>query len=126
MTPLLGDRVRWAGRHAAALTLGTFGWAAFVHHGIGPPFSRSSWIEPSSFLLGEVPDELLPALAVLVLPVLAQTVAVGFLTRSALVRTLAGIATVASACFVFYGIEASGPWRFFHWRWSASVVLFAA
>jgi hypothetical protein len=126
VNPLPDDRARGTSRLAAGLTLGTLVWAALVHHGIGPPFSRSSWIEPSSFLRGNVPDELLPALAVLVLPVLALSVAVAFLTPSALQRTLAGIATLASVCFVFYGIEASDPWRFFHWRWSASVALFAA
>lgn len=125
MTSLSEGSTRRADRLAVGLTLGTFLWAGFVHHGIGPSFRRSSWIEPSTFLLGEVPDELLPALAVLVFPSLALAVAVLFLTRSALIRTLAGIATLASASFVLYGVEASGPWRFFHWRWSASVALFA-
>jgi hypothetical protein len=114
-----------ADRLALGLTLGTLLWAGFVHHGIGPSFRRSSWIEPSTFLLGEVPGELLPALAVLVFPSLALAIAVLFLTRSSLIRTLAGVATVASASFVLYGVEASTPWRFFHWRWSASVALFA-
>jgi hypothetical protein len=114
-----------AGRLAGGLTGGTFLWAGLVHHGIGPHFRSSSWIAPSSFLRGEVPEALLPALAVLVLPSLALAVAVAFLTRSSLMRTLAGIATLASACFVAYGVEASAPWRFFHWRWSASVVIFA-
>ncbi len=126
MTQLLPGPARGAGRLAAGLTLGTLVWAGLVHHGIGPAFRGSSWLEPSSFLLGDVPDTLLPALALLVLPPLALTVAIYFLTRSSLTRTLAGTATLASACFVFYGVEASGVWRFFHWRWSASIVLFAA
>jgi hypothetical protein len=117
---------RAAERLGFGLALLTLLWAALLHHGLGPPFRRSSFIEPSSFLLGDVPDEVLPALAVLVLPSLALAVAVAFLSRSALARTLAGVATVASACFVFYGLEAAGVWRFFHWRWSVSVLLFAA
>jgi hypothetical protein len=51
--------------------------------------------------------------------------AVCFVTRSVLARTLAGLATVASTCFVFYGLEADRVWRFFHWRWSVSALLFA-
>jgi hypothetical protein len=125
VTSLSKGRTGRAGRLAGGLTFGTFLWAAWVHHGIGPHFRSGSWIEPSSFLRGEVPEALLPALAVLVLPSLALAVAVAFLTRSSLLRTLAGIATLASACFVAYGVEASTPWRFFHWRWSASVVIFA-
>jgi hypothetical protein len=114
------ERVGWG------LALLTVIWAGLLHHGLGPSFRKGSFIEPSSFLLGDVPDELLPALAVLVLPPLALAVAVAFVSRSALARTLAGIATVASACFVFYGLEAAGVWRFFHWRWSVSVLVFAA
>jgi len=118
--PRAAERLGWG------LALGTVLWAALLHHGLGPPFRRSSFLEPTSFLLGDVPDEVLPALAVLVLPSAALALAVGFLARSALARTLAGVATVASACFVFYGLEAAGVWRFFHWRWSVSVFLFAA
>jgi hypothetical protein len=115
-----------AERLGLGLALLTVLWAAVLHHGLGPPFRKSSFLEPSSFLLGDVPDEVLPALAVLVLPSAALALAVAFLSRSALARMLAGIATVASACFVFYGLEAAGVWRFFHWRWSVSVLLFAA
>jgi hypothetical protein len=118
--PGAAERLGWG------LTLLTLIWAGLLHHGLGPSFRKSSWIEPSSFLLGDVPDELLPALAVLVLPSLALAIAVAFVSRSTLARTLTGIATVASACFVFYGLEAAGVWRFFHWRWSVSVLVFAA
>ena len=114
-----------ARRLAWGLAFLTVGWAALLHHGLGPKFRHSSFIQPSSFLVGDVPDELLPALAVLVLPSLALALAVAFLSRSALARTLATMATVASACFVFYGLEAANVWRFFHWRWSVSVLLFA-
>lgn len=117
---------RAAERLGFGLALLTVVWAGLLHHGLGPSFRKGSFIEPSSFLVGDVPDQLLPALAVLVLPSLALAVAVAFLSRSALARTLAGVATVASACFVFYGLEAAGVWRFFHWRWSVSVLLFAA
>lgn len=113
-------------RFGLAFTTLALLWAAFLHHGMGPSFRSDSWIEPSSFLWGEVPDALAGALAVLVLPCLALAIAIGFVTRSSLARTLAGFATIASACFVFYGIEADRVWRFFHWRWSVSLVLFSA
>jgi hypothetical protein len=115
-----GLRAGWAGAGLTAL------WAALLHHGLGPGFRKNSWIEPSSFLVGDVPDELLPAFAVLVVPSAAVAAAVCFVTRSVLARTLAGFATVASACFVFYGLEADQVWRFFHWRWSVAALLFAA
>ena len=112
--------VGWAGALVSVL------WAAMLHQGIGPSFRDGSWIQPSSFLRGSVPDELGAALAVLVLPCAALAIAVCFVTKSALARTLAGFATIASACFVFYGLEVDRVWRFFHWRWSVSIVLFAA
>ena len=115
-----GLRLGWAG---ALLTLV---WAALLHHGIGPAFRKGSWLEPSSFLWGTIPSELLPAMALLVLPCAAIAVAVCFLTPSALARTLAGFATIASTCFVFYGVEADRVWRFFHWRWSVTAALFSA
>lgn len=115
-----GLRAGWAG---AALTVL---WAAFLHHGLGPGFRKSYWIGPSSFLVGDVPDELVPAFVVLVLPSAAVAIAVCFATRSVLARTLAGFATLASACFVFYGLEADRVWRFFHWRWSVATLLFCA
>jgi len=62
----------------------------------------------------------------LVLPCAAIAVAVCFMTPSALARTLAGFATIASTCFVFYGVEADRVWRFFHWRWSVTAALFSA
>lgn len=116
---------RAAERLGWGLAVGTLIWAALLHRGIGPSFSKGSFLEPTSFLLGDVPGDLLPALAVLVLPSAAVAAAVCFVTRSALARTLAGLATVASACFVFYGLEADRVWRFFHWRWSVSAMLFA-
>jgi len=118
--PRAAQRLGWG------LALLTVSWAAVLHRGIGPPFRKGSFIQPTSFLLGDVPDEVLPALALLVLPSAAVAAAVCAVTRSPLARALAGMATVASACFVFYGLEASSVWRFFHWRWSVSVLLFAA
>jgi hypothetical protein len=115
-----GIRVGWAG------ALVSLFWALLLHQGLGPTFRKGSWLQPNSFLVGHVPDELLPALALLVLPCAAIAAAVAFATRSVLARTLAGFAAIASACFVFYGLEADRVWRFFHWRWSVATVLFAA
>jgi len=116
----LASRIGWAGALLAVA------WAALLHQGMGPQFAAHSWLRPSAFLRGDVPAEVLPALAVLVLPCAALAAAVCFVTKSALARTLAGFATIASGCFVFYGLAADRVWRFFHWRWSVSIVLFAA
>ena len=115
-----GRRWGWAGALATLL------WAALLHHGLGPSFRKGSWIQPNSFLLGDVPDELLPALAALVLPCAAVAIAVYWVTSSPAPRVLATLSTVAAACFVFYGLEADRVWRFFHWRWSVAAVLFSA
>ena len=80
---------RAAERLGLGLALLTVLWAGVLHHGLGPSFRRKSFLEPSSFLLGDVPGTLLPALAVLVLPSFALAVAVAFLSRSALTRDLA-------------------------------------
>jgi hypothetical protein len=114
-----GLRVGWAGALLALL------WAAFLHQGLGPSLRKGSWLSTSAFLIGDVPSELGPALAVLVLPSVAVALAVCLVTRSALARTLAGFATIASACFVFYGLEADRVWRLFHWRWSVAALLFS-
>ena len=65
------------------------------------------------------------AIALLALPALAIAVAVFFTTRSAVARMLATASVIAAAVFVYYGVQAPGVWSFFHWRWSACVVLFS-
>ena len=52
-----------AARGSAGARVGTLLWAVAIHHGVGPIFRKGSWLEPNSFLVGDVPGELLPAFA---------------------------------------------------------------
>jgi len=117
------------------LTALLLAYAALLHKGIGPIPSNleSNWYNPSTFLLdtllasgpGAAMENVGSALALLVLPALATAVAVFFTTRSAVARMLSTASVIAVAICVYYGVEAPGVWRFFHWRWSVCVVLFA-
>jgi hypothetical protein len=51
--------------------------------------------------------------------------AVFFTTRSAVARMLSTASVIAATVFVYYGVQAPGVWSFFHWRWSACVLLFS-
>jgi hypothetical protein len=122
----------WAGWILTALLLA---YAALLHKGIGPIPSNleSNWYNPNKFLLdglmargaGDAMESVGSALALLALPALATAVAVFFTTRSAVARMLSTTSAVAAAIFVYYGVQAPGVWSFFHWRWSACVVLFS-
>jgi hypothetical protein len=106
-------------------------FAAFVHHGIGPSRGRSpEWWQPRGFLLrwsflDPVTDELGIALAAFGLPALLLAALVWSATRSAVTRTVAVWAVLGVLICVYYGLEAAGIWRFFHWRGSAVIWLFA-
>lgn len=120
----------WLAASGFGLLLALTAFAAFVHHGIGPPPARSggAWHAPNGFLLeSEALSALLdpPALAVAILGLPACMLAAGvFLcTRSALARALALSAVAAVCLFAFYGLVAPFPWRFFGWRGSAVLVL---
>jgi hypothetical protein len=122
----------WAGWILTALLLA---YAALLHKGIGPIPSNleSNWYNPSRFLLdalmasgrGDAMESVGSAIALLVLPALVTAVAVFFTTRSAVARMLSTASVMAAAVFVYYGVQAPGVWSFFHWRWSACVVLFS-
>jgi hypothetical protein len=110
-----------------ALAAILLGYAGFLHHGLGPyPDGVLAPWSPREFLLRQpwiTPFEDRPALGVLAfsLPAGLATACVYWLTRSAIARTLALSAVVASALFSFYGLRPPGPgiWSFFHWRGSA-------
>lgn len=122
----------WVGWILTTLLLA---YAALVHKGIGPiPRNlESNWFNPSTFLLGALQASGLgaamesagSAIALLTLPALAAALAVFFTTRSAVARMLSTASVIAVAVFVYYGVQAPGVWSFFHWRWSACVVLFS-
>jgi hypothetical protein len=105
-------------------------WGAFVHHGIGPSRGRAAeWWQPRGFLLrgglDAVTDDVRIALAAFGLPALVLAALVWRGSRSALARAAALWVALGVALFVYYGIEAAGIWRFFHWRGSAVMCLLA-
>lgn len=114
------------------LLLALLGFAACVHHGIGPAGAglRPPWYAPTGFLRE---SELFSAwlattpLAFASFGGLALLAACGVLlaTRSSLAAALALSALAAVWLFVFYGVVAPAPWRFFGWRGSLSLVLVA-
>ena len=124
--------LRSAGWILTALLLA---YAALLHNGIGPIPSNleSNWYNPSRFLLdaimasgrGDAMESVGSAIALLALPALVTAVAVFFTTRSAVARMLSTASVIAVVFFVYYGVGAPGVWSFFHWRWSACVVLFS-
>ena len=117
-----------------ALAASAAAFAAITFWGIGPKFEKREWYDPSGKLsqwlgttdLSPVVDDLVPALWTFGLVAAALALAVFFVTRAALPRFVAALAVVATLCFVYYGVEASFVWSFFGWRWSGSMVLFAA
>ncbi len=114
------------------LSVATVVWAAVAHRGFGPDLAGESgplWL-PSGFLSGTVAslpfeEGALPAIAIGAVPPLLLTIGVFFTTRSALARWLAVTATIASACFGFYGIQFDTPWRFFGGYWSGTQLVFS-
>lgn len=122
---ILGALLGWG------LLLLLLAYAAFVHHGLGPPkLGVAQWYEPRGFLfdidatasLLEVPRQAFVGFG---LPALLGVLAVSLATRSAVARALALASFVAVLLFVFYGAVAPFPWRFFGWRGSATLVLTA-
>jgi hypothetical protein len=105
-------------------------YAAFVHHGIGPSRGRAvEWWQPRGFLLrgglDALTDDVRIALAAFGLPALVLAALAWRGTRSALARVVAVWMALGVALCVYYGIEAAGIWRFFHWRGSAVMWLVA-
>jgi hypothetical protein len=102
-------------------------YAALIHHGVGPPSKAEEHWTARGFLLGW--DWLRPvlsspttALALLPLPALLLAAAVFATGRSSIARALAVAGVLASALFVFYGVQFPFAWKFFHWRGSVSMM----
>jgi hypothetical protein len=124
--PGSGARLGWLAL-AALLAL-----TAFVHHGIGPVRNpeRFQWYQPRGFLFqwaatGWVTDDVRNAALALGLPALGLAAAVFATVRSALARLVALWGVLFVGLCLYYGIEAAGIWRFFHWRSSAVMALLA-
>jgi hypothetical protein len=130
-----GAGLRRAGSGAAlggAALAALCGLALFVHHGIGPVRNplRFHWYEPRGFLFrwaatGWLTEDVTSAALALGLPALGLAAAAWLLLRSALVRLGALWAVLFLGLCLYYGIEAAGVWRFFHWRGSAVMALLA-
>ena len=116
------------------LTAVLVAFTAWVYWGLGPRPKARAWWEPQSSLvrslsktsLAPLVEDVSVALGGFGLAASALALAVFLTTRSAVARFLAVFGVLATLCFVFYSIEARFVWSFFHWRWSASMALFAA
>jgi hypothetical protein len=108
------------------------GYTLLIFYGIGPPAEgiAQHWYEPRTFLR-DVPgiatlfESVGIALASATIPALALCALVFRTGRSAWARSIAISCVVATALFVFYGVQAPLVWEFFHWRGSAVLWLLA-
>ncbi|MEN8185197.1 MAG: hypothetical protein ABFS46_21960, partial [Myxococcota bacterium] len=107
-------------------------YAAWVHHGIGPVSDPTAfeWYQPRGFFFDWtstdwLTESLRSALLGLLTPALLLCVGVWLTSRSALARLLAVWALLFVGLCVYYGVVADGIWRFFHWRGSAVMAVFA-
>jgi len=120
-----------------ALLVALFGWAALLHHGLGPrPDLGLEWHSPRGFLaralLASSWDSLVATrwkgFLAFWTPALLLATACWFTTRSALLRTLAVSAAIAAAIFVFYALGGGASrvaWTFFDWRASGTMLALA-
>jgi hypothetical protein len=131
-TPRGSSALAWVGW---ILTVALLGYAGLLHKGMGPiPRNlQSNWYNPDAFLLHAIEGSSLggamestgSAIALLALPALAVAIAVFLTTGSAVARMLGATSVIAAVLFVYYGVQAPGVWKFFHWRWSACMALFS-
>lgn len=123
------DRSRW---REWVLLDALLGYTILIFYGIGPPAEgiAQHWYEPRAFLrdvpgIASLFDGLGTALASATIPALVLCALVFRGGRSAWARTIAISCVVATALFVFYGVQAPFVWEFFHWRGSAVLALLA-
>lgn len=113
-----------------ALMLVLLGYAAFLHHGLGPYPDRALEIwSPREFLIRQAwitpfEENLAFGVVAFMIPAILGTLGVFWLSRSSIARTLALSTAIMSGMFVYYGLGERGPgiWNFFHWRGSAVMV----
>jgi hypothetical protein len=136
-TASVSETPRSPGRAALGwlAALAALGYTALCHHGIGEPAGGIArhWWQPRGFMhswvwLGEINDLDTSGVdvAVLALPAIAIAALVFWGTRSAFARALALTGVAGAPLFAFFGLYASGPWEFFHWRGSLVIALTAA
>lgn len=107
-------------------------YAVFVHHGVGPARDplRFAWYEPRGLFFTWTSTDGLTSnvwngLVGFGSAALLLAIGVWLTLRSALARLAATWAVLFVLLCVYYGIEADGIWRFFHWRGSAVMALLA-
>jgi len=112
-------------------------WTALIHHGLGPrPDLGAAWYSPNGFLtrallaspFASLVAERWKGFLVFWTPALLLAVACWVATRSALLRTAAVAATLASAIFLLYALGSEigkVAWTLFHWRASATMLAVA-
>jgi hypothetical protein len=107
-------------------------YAIFVHHGVGPVRDplRFAWYQPRGFFFEWMSTDALTSslwngLVGFGGTALLLAAGVWLTLRSALARLAAAWAVLFVLLCVYYGIEADGIWRFFHWRGSGVMALLA-
>lgn len=117
----------------AAFMVLSLGYAAWIHHGVGPApdVLPLPWWAPRGFLFESLSDTPLAGLLdnprvgvwLLALPSFGLAAGVFWGTRSAWARSLAASSVVACLLFAFYGLSGGARliWGFFGWRGSATL-----
>ena len=107
-------------------------YAVAVHHGVGPirPGASLDWWSPRGFFfryawLDPLTDGVRTGLPGFLAPAVLLAAVVWLTLRSSLARLVAVWAVLLVGLCAYYGIQAPGVWRFFHWRSSAVMVLTA-
>ena len=116
-------------RHGgSALTAAAVAYVALLHHGLGPILSQGGdrWWAPRGFLLPLAPDSFALGLLLFGGIGVALTAAIFLTTRSAVARFVGVWQVLAVALIVSFSLGSSVAWSFFHWRWTASMLLLAA
>ncbi len=116
-------------RHGGrVLTAAAVAYVALLHHGLGPILSQGGdrWWAPKGFLLPLAPDSFALALLLFGGIGVALACAIFLTTRSAVARLLGVWQVLAVALIVSFSLGSSVAWSFFHWRWTASMLLLAA
>jgi hypothetical protein len=107
-------------------------YAVLVHHGVGPARDplRFAWYQPRGFFFewtstDALTSSLWSGLVGFGSVALLLAIGVWLTLRSALARLAAIWAVLFVLLCVYYGIQADGIWRFFHWRGSGVMALLA-
>ncbi len=120
-----GPGSAWLRHGGWLLAAGSVLYAVLVHHGLGPRIEPplAGPASPTGFLSDLAPNRLGPAWLLFGGVAVALAVGVFWTSRSAVARFLAVSAVIATTLFVLFGVGGQAPWKFFHWRFSACLVV---